>query len=112
MSGGEQQMLAMAPAVVGEYRLLMVDELSLGLAPIIVDQLFELLHAIRATGVTVILVEQFAERALELADHAYVLRKGRLVFDGPADGLRGNESTLHELYMGASPTEEQHAIRP
>jgi branched-chain amino acid transport system ATP-binding protein len=107
LSGGEQQMLAMAPAIVGGYRLLMVDELSLGLAPMIVDTLFELLASIRRTGVTILLVEQFAERALELADYAYVLRKGNVVFDGPSEVLRGDEAALHRLYMGGGSGERE-----
>ena len=102
LSGGEQQMLAIAPAVVGGYRLLMVDELSLGLAPMVVDDLFEHLARIRRSGVTIVMVEQFAERALALADFAYVLRKGHVVFSGPADDLRGDEEALHRLYMGGS----------
>lgn len=102
LSGGEQQMLSMAPAVAGGYRLLMVDELSMGLAPIIVDRLFDVLAEIRSTGMTILLVEQFAERALALADFAYVMRKGHVVFSGPAEALRGNESELHHLYMGGS----------
>jgi branched-chain amino acid transport system ATP-binding protein len=100
LSGGEQQMLAMAPAVVGSYRLLLVDELSLGLAPVIVDRLFELLDQIRGRGSSIVLVEQFAERALALADHAYVIRKGVVVYEGPAAHLRGRSDLLHALYLG------------
>jgi branched-chain amino acid transport system ATP-binding protein len=93
-------MLAMAPAVVSEYRLLLVDELSLGLAPVIVDRLFELLDQIRRRGASIVLVEQFAERALAIADHAYVIRKGTVVFDGPAAALRDRTDELHAFYMG------------
>jgi branched-chain amino acid transport system ATP-binding protein len=100
LSGGEQQMLAVAPAVVNDWRLLLVDELSLGLAPVIVDRLFELLTQIRSGGVSIVLVEQFAERALALADHAYVIRKGTIVFDGPAADLQGRANDLHALYLG------------
>jgi branched-chain amino acid transport system ATP-binding protein len=100
MSGGEQQMLAMAPAVVNSYRLLIVDELSLGLAPVIVDQLFTMLEQIRLRGASVLLVEQFAERALAVADFAYVIRKGVVVFDGAAAELRGRSDFLHRLYLG------------
>jgi branched-chain amino acid transport system ATP-binding protein len=100
LSGGEQQMLAMAPAIVGDYQLLLIDELSLGLGPLIVEKLFGLVAAIRERGVAVVLVEQFAERALVLADHAYVIRKGRVVFDGASATLRHQPETLHSLYMG------------
>jgi branched-chain amino acid transport system ATP-binding protein len=100
LSGGEQQMLAVAPAVVGDYRLLLVDELSLGLAPVIVDELFEVLAALRTEGTSMVIVEQFAERALELADHAYVLRKGTVAFRGAAAELRGDPDLLHRLYLG------------
>jgi branched-chain amino acid transport system ATP-binding protein len=93
-------MLAMAPALVGTYRLLLVDELSLGLAPLIVEMLFSLLGEIKARGVSILIVEQFAERALALSETAYVLRKGRVVFDGPASELRGQEDLLHRLYLG------------
>jgi branched-chain amino acid transport system ATP-binding protein len=100
LSGGEQQMLAVAPAVVGEHRLLLFDELSLGLAPVIVDELFTHLAALRTAGTSMVIVEQFADRALELADHAYVLRKGRVAFSGAARELRGDARTLHQLYLG------------
>lgn len=102
LSGGEQQMLSMAPAVVNDYRLLLIDELSLGLAPLIVAQLFEVLESIRARGIAIVLVEQFAQRALGLADRAYVMRKGSIVFEGVADDLAGDENRLHELYMGGA----------
>ena len=100
LSGGEQQMLSVAPALVNDYKVILIDELSLGLAPIVVEQLFRLLDTIRSRGVAMLLVEQFAQRALRLADWAYVLRKGRVVYDGAADELRGDEDRLHHLYMG------------
>lgn len=100
LSGGEQQMVAMAPALVGDYELLLVDELSLGLAPLIVDKLFSVLAEIRASGVSILIVEQFAERALALADRAYVVRKGEIVFDGPASELQHNPDRLSALYLG------------
>jgi branched-chain amino acid transport system ATP-binding protein len=100
LSGGEQQMLAMAPALVGDCRLVLVDELSLGLAPKVVEALFLLLAEIRQRGVSILLVEQFAERGLALSDRAYVIRKGRVVFDGAASELRGQQARLHALYMG------------
>ena len=102
LSGGEQQMLAVAPAVVGGYRLLLVDELSLGLAPVIVDELFDVLAELRAGGTSMVIVEQFADRALELADHAYVLRKGTVAFRGPSADLRGDSDLLHRMYLGGA----------
>jgi branched-chain amino acid transport system ATP-binding protein len=100
MSGGEQQMLAMAPAVVVESPLLLVDELSLGLAPLVVKDLFEQLVQIRARGTAILLVDQFAERALTLAEHAYVIRKGEIVYDGSPDALRADAEYLQRLYIG------------
>jgi branched-chain amino acid transport system ATP-binding protein len=100
MSGGQQQMLAVAPALINDYRLLMVDELSLGLAPMIVNRLYDLLARTRDRGASMLLVEQFAERALALADRAYVLRKGEVVFDGPASLLLDDQDHLHSLYLG------------
>lgn len=110
LSGGEQQMLAMAPAVAGGYRLLLLDELSLGLAPIIVAELFDLLDEIRDTGVSMLLIEQFAERALEVSERAYVIRKGRVVYDGPSEALRGDDERLHELYMGSAAEGAEHHL--
>jgi branched-chain amino acid transport system ATP-binding protein len=95
-------MLAVAPAVVGGYRLLLVDELSLGLAPVIVDELFGVLAELRAGGTSMVIVEQFADRALELADQAYVLRKGTVAFRGEAAQLRGDPDLLHRLYLGGA----------
>jgi len=103
LSGGEQQMLAMAPAVAGDYDLLLVDELSLGLAPIIVDELFGILADVLAEGASVVVVEQFAERALALATSAYVLRKGEVVHHGDAADLRGRDDLLRSLYLGGKP---------
>ncbi len=78
LSGGEQQMLAMARALVARPRLLMLDEISMGLAPIVVRQLFDAVRSMKASGATVLLVEQYVQAALELADYVYVLDKGRV----------------------------------
>jgi branched-chain amino acid transport system ATP-binding protein len=102
LSGGEQQMLAMAPAVVGTYRLLLVDELSMGLAPRLVDGLFEFLGRVKQSQASVILVEQFADRALSLADRAYVVRKGQVVYGGTATALTDQPDYLHSLYLGGT----------
>lgn len=100
MSGGEQQMLALCAALASSHRLLLVDEVSLGLAPVIVDELYTVLEGVRRTGVTIVLVEQFAERALALADAAAVLVKGRLVYRGDAATLQRDTELLHALYLG------------
>jgi len=100
LSGGEQQMLAVARALVSSPRLLLIDEMSLGLAPIIVQALFALLTDITAQGVTVVLVEQFANLALKVADRGYVLEKGRVSVTGSAAELLGDEALLHTSYMG------------
>ncbi len=99
MSGGEQQMCAMARALMARPRLLLVDEMSLSLAPIIVDQLMENLTAIRDQGVTILLVEQDIHLALAAADRAYVLETGRIVREGPARDLI-EDPELKRAYLG------------
>ncbi len=98
LSGGEQQMLAVARGLMSRPRLLLVDEPSLGLAPIIVEQLYELFAALRADGLTVLVVEQYVEVALGFADRAYVLDKGVVVLDGDAESLLAS-TELVEAYM-------------
>jgi branched-chain amino acid transport system ATP-binding protein len=100
LSGGEQQMLALARALMARPRLLMVDEISMGLAPIIVGQLFDALREIVAAGVSVLLVEQYVETALELAHYVYVMDKGAIVDVGePADMRTGG---LAAAYLGGA----------
>lgn len=99
MSGGEQQMCAMARAMMARPVLLMVDEMSLGLAPIIVDQLMENLNDIRQQGVTILLVEQDIHLALSAADRAYVLETGRVVREGAAHELI-EDPELQRAYLG------------
>jgi branched-chain amino acid transport system ATP-binding protein len=99
MSGGEQQMLAVARALLGNPRLLLLDEPSMGLAPVLVDVIFETIERIRAQGTTVLLVEQNALAALEIADYAYVLESGRLNLQGPASELLDDPSVT-AAYLG------------
>jgi branched-chain amino acid transport system ATP-binding protein len=99
LSGGEQQMLSLARALLSHPRLLMVDEISMGLAPLIVGQLFERLRERASSGTSLLLVEQYIDAALDLADFVYVLDKGRIVDVGePADVRRGG---LVSAYLGA-----------
>ncbi|MHB8511903.1 MAG: ABC transporter ATP-binding protein [Actinomycetota bacterium] len=99
LSGGEQQMLALARAVAKQPRLLMVDELSLGLAPIIVNQLFGVLRTLRDQGSTILLVEQYVKHAFALADIVIVLQKGRIKFIGEPGELQ-QDQTLVASYLG------------
>ena len=100
MSGGEQQMCAMARALMAAPVLLMVDEMSLGLAPVVVDQLMDVLASIRAAGVTVLLVEQDVGLALSGADRGYVLETGRVVKEGAARALV-DDPDVQRAYLGA-----------
>ena len=99
MSGGEQQMLAVARALLGDPSLLLLDEPSMGLAPVLVDVIFETIERIREQGTTVLLVEQNALAALEIADYAYVLESGRLNLEGPAADLLDDPSVT-AAYLG------------
>ncbi len=100
LSGGEQQMLALARAIMARPRLLMVDEISMGLAPIVVGHLFEALRKIAATGASLLLVEQYVETALELADYVYVMDKGIIVDVGEPGDMRA--SNLAAAYLGGA----------
>ena len=99
LSGGERQMLAMGRALMSEPRMLLLDEPSLGLAPAVVETLYETLAQLHAGGMTMLLAEQSVELALEIAEHAFVLQTGRSVLDGPAAEL-ANDPEVQRIYMG------------
>lgn len=99
MSGGEQQMLAIGRALMTKPRLLLLDEPTLGLAPLIIAQIFEIIQAIRAEGVTVFLVEQNANKALQIADRAYVLENGSMVLEDTGENLLSNDE-VRKAYLG------------
>ena len=100
LSGGEQQMLAMARALMSRPRLLMLDEPSMGLAPILVEQIFEIIKELHQSGTTILLVEQNAQMALSVADRAYVLETGKLTMEGTADELLHSDA-VRKAYLGS-----------
>ncbi len=99
LSGGEQQMVAMGRALMSKPRLLLMDEPSMGLAPILVERSFEIIHQVHESGVAMLVVEQNANMALSIADRGYVLSTGRLVLEGPAKELLEHED-LRKAYLG------------
>jgi branched-chain amino acid transport system ATP-binding protein len=102
LSGGQQQMLAVARGLMAKPRVLLLDEPSLGLAPILVREIFAAIERLRAQGVTVLLVEQMAAQALALADRAYVLDRGRITLEGTAREVRENPAVI-DAYLGRRP---------
>lgn len=102
LSGGEQQMLVIARSLVREPKVLMLDEMSLGLAPVIVKRLVPMVAQLAHRGVGILLVEQFAPLALSVGDRAYVLSRGEVAFAGECDALAKDPSKLRDIYLGAS----------
>jgi branched-chain amino acid transport system ATP-binding protein len=111
LSGGEQQMLAIGRALMVQPRLLTLDEPSMGLAPIMVKAVFEVIRRIRASGTAILMVEQNVRQALRLADRAYVLETGHIVLSGPAGELAGDVRVQH-AYLGGSAEEPADASTP
>lgn len=99
LSGGEQQMLAISRALLSKPDLLLLDEPSMGLAPLIVKQIFEIIREINNDGMTILLIEQNAHKALEIADYAYIIEGGSIKFEGPSNEVR-NSDKVKELYLG------------
>jgi branched-chain amino acid transport system ATP-binding protein len=101
LSGGEQQMLAMARAMMLNPEIILLDEPSMGLAPILVDEVFRIIARLKTEGITMLLVEQFAAAALNVADYGYVLENGRITAHGQADKLK-NDPAVKAAYLGGS----------
>jgi branched-chain amino acid transport system ATP-binding protein len=99
LSGGEQQMLAIGRALMSDPKVILLDEPSMGLAPVIVDEVFATIRQLKGEGITLLLVEQSASRALEVADYAYVMERGGIVVEGTPDELQKNERVL-AAYLG------------
>ena len=102
LSGGQQQMLTLAKSFVMEPKLLLVDELSLGLAPIVVEELLETVRRMNAEGVAVVLVEQHVDLALDIASKAYFIERGEIRFAGPAAELRGRDDLLRSVFLSGA----------
>ena len=99
LSGGEQQMLAMGRALMSHPKIILMDEPSMGLSPILVNQIFDIIEEVSKSGTTVLLVEQNAKKALSIADRAYVLETGKIVLDGDAKALMDDDS-IKKAYLG------------
>jgi len=104
MSGGQQQMLTLAKAFVMDPKLLLIDELSLGLAPKVVEELLETVRRLNRQGVAVVIVEQHVDLALDMASRAYFLERGEVRFSGPAEDLRGRDDLLRSVFLAGAST--------
>jgi ABC-type branched-subunit amino acid transport system ATPase component len=104
MSGGQQQMLTLAKSFVMHPSLLLIDELSLGLAPVIVEDLLDIIRRVNAEGVGVVLVEQHVDLALEVASRAYFMERGEIRFSGPSADLKGRDDLLRSVFLSAETT--------
>ena len=110
LSGGEQQMVVIGRAMMANPKLIMIDEPSLGLAPLMIDEVFELLKQLKAGGTTLLIVEQNTRVALDIADYGYVMENGRIVLEGAAEELRNNED-VREFYLGLDLEGERKSYR-
>jgi branched-chain amino acid transport system ATP-binding protein len=106
LSGGEQQMLAIGRALLSRPKLLMLDEPSLGLSPILVEKIFSIIKDLHQAGITIFLIEQNAHKALQVADRGYVMETGKIVMAGSSQELKGSEA-LHEAYFGGEKEQER-----
>jgi branched-chain amino acid transport system ATP-binding protein len=110
MSGGEQQLLLIGRAVMAKPKIIAIDEPSLGLAPMMIRDVYEVLKQLKSEGTTFFLVEQNSAAALSIADYAYVMENGRIVMDGPAEKLANNED-IREFYLGVTASGERKSYR-
>jgi len=101
LSGGQQQMLAVIRAYLGSPDLIMIDEVSMGLAPVVVDEIFDFIGDLAAAGTSMLIVEQYVARALAIASHVYLLNRGSVTFDATADAVRDSDLFEHYLSTGA-----------
>jgi branched-chain amino acid transport system ATP-binding protein len=111
LSGGEQQILALTRVIASRPTLLLADEISFGLAPIVVTRMFDLIQKVAEQGTAVLLVEQYARRALEIADRAYVLQRGTVALHGRASELLADIESLEQSYLGADYSRKSPTLR-